>query len=341
MPDSLELKKNCNFAILNKYMQIYRKTLILMVLCLVCGLASQASREELYENFCCFSAVQEHFSSDSFKKPKKNSPYRSSKSNNKKVTFETFEQNYERACYYYEKQSFLTAARIFEELYPLSLGTPRADTILFLFADCYYQNRDYEMAAFHFKEYANRYTASPRAEEAYFNAIRSISMLSPDYSLDQTETYYVIEEIENFVRLYPNSRFMPNCNKLLDEMRDKLAKKSYEILKLYYVTENYASVQVLARNFFKEYAYSQYADDAYLILVKNNFEYAQHSVEKRKVERYNACVEAFKTMEINHPYSSLLVEARKVADEAQIRLTKKENISNKKLKNNEDRLKKE
>ena len=46
-------------------------------------------------------------------------------------------------------------------------------------------------------------------------------------------------------------------------------------------------------------------------------------------------------MEINHPYSSLLVEARKVADEAQIRLTKKENISNKKLKNNEDRLKKE
>ena len=71
MPDSLELKKNCNFAILNKYMQIYRKILILMVLCLVCGLTSQASRGELYENFCCFSAVQEHFSSDSFKKPKK------------------------------------------------------------------------------------------------------------------------------------------------------------------------------------------------------------------------------------------------------------------------------
>lgn len=326
-------------------MQEYRKLLILTVLCFVWSLTTQASRGGLCENFCPLSVSQEYFAVDSFKKPKKNSPYTSNKSNNKsgtkKVTFETFEQNYERACYYYEKQSFLTAARIFEELYPLSLGTPRADTILFLFADCYYQNRDYEMAAFHFKEYANRYTSSPRAEEAYFNAIRSISMLSPDYSLDQTETYYVIEEIENFVRLYPNSRFMPQCNKLLDEMRDKLAHKSFEILKLYYVTENYASVQVLARNFFKEYAYSQYADDAYLILVKNNFEYAQHSVEKRKVERYNACIEAFKTMQINHPYSNLLPEAQKVADEAQVRLTKKENISNKKLKNNEDRLKKE
>lgn len=317
-------------------MQKYCKILIFTLLCFVWGFVAQANAVHFCQNssvnLCtkgsCQYTVSENFGDSQYstlkKKPKK--------TNSKKVTFETFEQNYERACNYYEKQSYLSAAKIFEELYPLSLGTPLADTILFLFADCYYQNRDYEMAAFHFKEYANRYTSSPRAEDAYFNAIRSISMLSPDYSLDQTETYYVIEEIENFIRLYPNSRYMPKCNKLLDEMRDKLALKSFEIIKLYYQTENYPAVQVLARNFFKEYSYSQYADDAYLVLVKNNFEYAQHSVEKRKVERYNACLEAYNAMKINCSSSPLLTEAQKVADEASNWLLKKENLSNKKSK---------
>ena len=74
-----------------------------------------------------------------------------------KVNFETFQQHYEKAMSYYNKKAFLSAARIFEQLYPLSIGTPLGDTILFLFADSYFQNRDFQMAAFHFKDYARRY----------------------------------------------------------------------------------------------------------------------------------------------------------------------------------------
>ena len=86
------------------------------------------------------------------------------KKRSRKVTFETFQENYDKARDFYNRELFLSAAHLFEELYPLSMGTPIADTILFLFADCYYQNRDYEMAAFHFKEYANRYKGKDRAE---------------------------------------------------------------------------------------------------------------------------------------------------------------------------------
>ena len=63
--------------------------------------------------------------------------------NIKKVTFENFDQCYERAMKYYNNQMYLTAAGLFEDLYPLSLGTPRADTILYTFAQCYYKNKDY------------------------------------------------------------------------------------------------------------------------------------------------------------------------------------------------------
>lgn len=251
-------------------------------------------------------------------KPKKEKKKRKSK----KVSFETFEENYNKAIDYYDRQLFLSAAHLFEELYPLSIGTPLADTILFLFADCYYQNRDYELAAFHYKEYVNRYSGSDRAEKAHFYAIKAIAQLSPDYSLDQTETYYAIEEITVFTQNYPSSQYMTECNELLDLMRDKLAKKDFEILKLYYNTENYKSAQIMAANFFKKYSYSQYADDAYLILVKNNYEYAKKSVAKKQNERYEACIEAFNNMQINYSNSSSLKEAKKYADEATIKIAK-------------------
>lgn len=244
------------------------------------------------------------------------------KKRSRKVTFETFQENYDKARDFYNRELFLSAAHLFEELYPLSIGTPIADTILFLFADCYYQNRDYEMAAFHFKEYANRYTGTDRAEKAHFQAIKSIAQLSPNYSLDQQETYYAIEEITLFIQTYPNSQFMQECNELLDLMRNKLAKKEFEILKLYYNTENYKSAQILAANFLKKYSYSEYADDAYAILVKNNFEYAKKSVETKQLERYHACMDEFKNLQINYPDSPFIAEVQKYADEAAIKIEK-------------------
>ena len=331
-------------------MLLYRKILAINVLLVVFVLKTslfgvpvsenRSPQEEVFST--CLSMNDEGINQFSVlnafdKKPKGK---KAKGSNTKKVTFETFEENYAKARDYYNRQLYISAARVFEELYPLSMGTPYADTILFLFADCYYQNHDYEMAAFHYKEYANRYTGSPRAEQAHYNAIKAISKISPHYSLDQTETYYAIEEINVFIRNYPNSPYMAECNALLDELREKLALKAYEILKLYYNTENYKAAQIAAQNFLKKYSSSSYADDAYLILVKNNFEFANKSVENKKVERYTACVDAFNSMKVNYPYSRNLAEAQKFATDAAAKIqkikNKTESKTSKKRGNNEE-----
>ena len=331
-------------------MLLYRKVLAISVLVFVFVLKTTVfgmpvSENQEYQNVCVLTYQHPandglavfSYSGMSDKKPKGKKPKGQS---GKKVSFETFEENYTKACDYYNRQLYISAARIFEELYPLSMGTPYADTVLFLFADCYYQNRDYEMAAFHYKEYANRYTGSPRAEEAHYNAIKAISKLSPDYSLDQTETYYAIEEINLFIRNFPNSPYMAECNALLDEMREKLALKSFEVLKLYYNTENYKAAQIAAQNFLKKHSSSTYADDAYAILVKNNYEFASKSVENKKVERYTACVDAYNSMKASYPYSRLLQESKKIADEAASKIqkinSKQEYKISKRRKNNED-----
>lgn len=237
--------------------------------------------------------------------------------NKKAVTFETFEKNYNRAMRFYENQQYLSAARLFEELYPLTMGTAYGDTILFTFAHCYYLNRDYELATIHFKDYSRRYAGTPKAEEAYFLCLKSLYNLSPVYSLDQFETKYAIEEIGFFIQEYPRSIHMEECNKMLDQLREKLALKDFEITKLYYYTERYEAVQIYVKSFMKEYASSELVPELYFLLTKSNFEYAKKSVEAKQVERYMQCMDAYETLKANHPASPYVVQAAKYANDAQ------------------------
>lgn len=265
---------------------------------------------------------------DSLPKSKKEKQSKNKKVKKNKVSFETFDYNYEKALKFYHNNQFLSAAKLFEELYPLSLGTSMADTLLFMFADCYYQNKDYEMAAFHFKDYARRYPRSPRAELAYVMSVKAIYHISPHYALDQSETIYAIEELKTFIALYPNSEYMDECNEMLDVLRNKLAKKDFEMVKLYFHTENYKAAQIAIKNFLKTYSVSPYAEEVSFMLVKNNYLFAKKSVEKKKIERYHDCIDAYQSFRINFPDSSFLTEAKKYADDSTKQIEKKEYKSN-------------
>lgn len=245
-----------------------------------------------------------------------------------KVTFETFDMNYAKALKYYENGQYLSAARLFEELYPLSLGTTTADTLLFLFADCYYKNRDFELAAFHFKDYARHYPGTEKAEEAHFMCVKSVFEISPVYSVDQSSTLYAIDEMDLFIKTYPYSPHVEECNQMLDILREKLAQKDFEIAKLYYNTDHYQAAQIAVKNFLKEYPNSKYAHEAVYILVKNNHEYARKSVASKKKERYQACVDAYKIMQAQYPNSGYYMDAKKLADDALNQINKIKNQNN-------------
>lgn len=295
-----------------------------LIVCLLLSVSlAKASTEVSFfyeKKFIVYSATASNTPSDSIKKESKTK--KTSKKRNERITFETFDDNYAKAVDYYNKHQFLSAARLFEDLYPLSLGTVHADTILFMFADCYYQNRDYEMASFHFKDYARRYPGSDRAELASLMSIKAVYNISPYYALDQSETLYAIDELNTFIALYPHSQYMDECNQMLDELREKLAKKDFELLKLYFETENYRAAQIATDNFLKTYSYSKYAAEALFILVKNNFAYAKKSVETKMVERYDACIAAYNNLYAAYPESEWVKDAQKYRDEAKKQIDK-------------------
>ena len=239
-----------------------------------------------------------------------------------RVNFETFRQYYEKALKFYNNKAYLSAARIFEELYPLSIGTPIGDTILFLFADSYFQNRDYQLSAFHFKDYARRYPGTERAELAAFNAVKAMYFTSPEYYLDQFITTLAIDEVNLFIQQYPYSKHIEECNEILDALHNKLAKKDMEMVRMYYQTGYYEAAQIMARNFLKTYSSSKYAPEVVFILIKNNFDFARKSVEHKKYHRFKDCISAFEILQVQFAESNFLADGIKIALDAENQIKK-------------------
>ncbi|MBO4542977.1 MAG: outer membrane protein assembly factor BamD [Bacteroidales bacterium] len=228
----------------------------------------------------------------------------------------TKEAKYAAAMEYYQRGSYLTAAQLFEEIYPLYLSAPEGDTIAYLFADSYFKNNDYLMAAFHFNDYIRRYPQSPKVEDASFYAAKCYYLNSPTYNLDQSDSKMAIEGLQMFISSYPQSKYVEESNQMIDDLRNKLAHKDFSIGCMYYNTERYQAAQVCLQNMIKEYPNSAYTEEAMFYLVKNSYGYAQNSVESKKVERYQMVIDNANKLRAYNEQSKFLEEADKLAADA-------------------------
>lgn len=228
----------------------------------------------------------------------------------------TKEAKFNAAKDYYQKGLYLSAAELFEQVYPLYMGSEQGDSILFLFADCYFRNEDYLMAAFHFNDFTRKYPFSPRAEEAAFLSAKAHYMNVPAYNLDQTDAMLAKDGLEAFLETYPQSRFSNDCNAMLDTIRDQLAHKSYAIAYMYYNIGQYAAAQIAFKNLMKDFPGSAYTEIALYNLVANCYEYAENSVKAKQAERYQLAVDYHRQLEAKYPQSPYLEESRKLAEKA-------------------------
>src|SRR6478672_46007 len=139
----------------------------------------------------------------------------------------------------YNKGKYNKAIRLFEQIAPSYKGKPQAEKIFYMFSQSYYKTKQYYLAGYQFENFAASYPKSEKAEEAAFLSAKSYSMLSPVYSLDQTDTDKAIEKMQNFIDRYPDSNYLADANAVMKMLKTKLEKKSFEIAKQYNTTYDY------------------------------------------------------------------------------------------------------
>lgn len=229
----------------------------------------------------------------------------------------------EVAEYFFLKKDFYRAQTLFDQLENEYANTTNSEKIMYYQAQCDYGLKMYSLAGYRYKMYYETYPTSVNAEEALYLNAYCIFLESQDSELDQTDTYKAIETFKIFVSVYPESKYVDECNKYLDKLRAKLSQKAYNNAKLYYNIGAYKSAIVSLRNVVNDFPEIAQREEIDFLVLKSNYLLAENSIPEKQVERYKETISAFEEFTEYYTESSkFMANAKTIKEKAVTALNK-------------------
>jgi outer membrane protein assembly factor BamD len=216
-----------------------------------------------------------------------------------------------KAVEYYNKKRYYQAIPLFEELMGLIKGDPRAEEIYFQYSNAEFEEKNYVIAAYHFKRFVEVYPDSRFAEEALYKYALSYAKQSPTSDLEQVNTERGIDAYQYFINTYPNSTRVALCNTEIDKMRKKLEEKALAIGDLYYKTGNYRAAALSFKQALREFPEITEAERVNFMILKSDYKFATLSIIQKKSDRYRDLIKDYKAFTDKYPTSKYKEEATK------------------------------
>lgn len=218
----------------------------------------------------------------------------------------------------YNEKDFKKANKLLEQIAPKYVGKPQGERVMFFLANSFFEIEDYNFSGYQFERFLKSYPRSDKASEAAFLGAKSYFLLSPRYSLDQTDTDKALIKLQNFINAYPESNYLAEANAMAKELTNKKEEKEFEIAKQftklggsYILDYNIAAISSLD-NFISEHPGSMFREEAFYLKLKAATNLALNSTEKKKVERIDNAKTAYNLLIKNYPESKFGEEAVKL-----------------------------
>ncbi len=228
---------------------------------------------------------------------------------------EDVKAKYDLAEKYYDAGDYKRANVLFEQIAPKYVGKPQGERVLFFLADTYFKIKDYNFAGYQFERFLKSYPKSDKAAEASFVGAKSFYMLSPRYSLDQTDTDKALAKLQLFINAYPESEFLPEANRMAKELTTKKEKKAFEIAKQFtklgnsYILDYSISALAALDNFVSDYPGTVFREEALYLKLVATTNLAVNSTESRKKERLQDAASAYNNLLKYYPETTFLKDA--------------------------------
>ena len=245
---------------------------------------------------------------------------------NKLLKSTDYELKYSYAKKYFNEKKYAKAATLLEEVVPIFKGSAYAEESLYLLAQTYYGQKDYQTASEYFKTYYNTYPKGEFAELSRFYSGYGLYLDSPDPRLDQSQTYEAISQMQLYMEYYPQSERAKQAQEILFELQEKLAYKELLAAQLYYdlgtyMGNNYRSCVITADNALRDYPYSKYREDLIFLKIRSKYELAVVSVEDRLQGRYRDVVDEYYNYKNEFPEGKYMKQVQKFFDYANSQIT--------------------
>ncbi len=233
---------------------------------------------------------------------------------------------YEKAQAYYQEKEYQKAQTLFELIISSFRAKKEGEEIYFKYAYTFYYLQDYILASNYFKTFAQTYSVSPLREEAEFMSAYCNYQLSPSFRLDQQYTLTAIAELENFISLFPESKRVEECNRLIDEMRAKLEKKAYEEGKLYFHVRQYQSAMNSFENLLKDFPETGQVEEIRYMIYRSAYLRAENSIIEKRRERFEETRKLIDEFLYRFPKSGYKKELEAVREQISVKIKLLENV---------------
>lgn len=187
----------------------------------------------------------------------------------------------ERVVRLYERKRYARANELIEELLPL-LSRAECATFQFYQAYCNYYEQNYQVSSNQFHLFVKQHPFSLNVEEAVFMCGYSLACVYVDTRLDQTITYDAIQFLEQYLIAYPTGAYQYKATEALQNLQQRLMKKSFEEASLYVRLGYYNAAIVALKNFKKAYPDSLFKEAVCSLLVKSDKKLTEEKGNRKK-----------------------------------------------------------
>ena len=169
---------------------------------------------------------------------------------------------------FFEEEKYVKASQQFNIIVERASHTDLGDDALFFLAESYFLNEDYDLALIEFEKLVSRMGFSPYIEKSRWRICETLMLLSPNFYHDQDSSIKAITQIQEFLDDFPNSEYSKDADKLINELRTRLAEKNMETGKLYIKLKAYDSAMTSYEIVVNEYYDTKFFNDANMEIIR-------------------------------------------------------------------------
>ena len=187
----------------------------------------------------------------------------------------------------FESGKFSRAKEQFQFIIYNNPGSTVATNSQYYLAESYYNMKNYYQASLEYDKYNMISQNAELIAKSKFLTCKCLYLLSSDSNKDQADTQFTIDRIQTFLEEYPNTGHKKECELMIYNLREKLAKKDIESGKLYLRMEKYDSALIYFDLILSEYWDTSYTDQAIYntiisYILDDNIEAADNFFENNK-----------------------------------------------------------
>jgi outer membrane protein assembly factor BamD len=200
---------------------------------------------------------------------------------------------YDKSVALFEEEKYDDAAYGFDLVTRIGRGTNFSEDAQFYLAESYFFDRQYILAASEYERFISYYPQDEKRQQVEFKLALCFYEQSPRYRLDQTQTRRAIQLFRLFNNKYPDSELVVESAQKIDELRNKLARKSFEAGEFYLRTSRYVAASIYFDQVVDQYPESKWAEQSLLKQIETYITYADNSITEKQVERYTLAVDNY------------------------------------------------